>query len=664
MTQGRVVEYIDQGRFVCAVCLQDKGGRLHLLTLNRREVNIPPKRALSISRESIPVDRPREEILDRLRRVEEARSSLKEQVNVQELWELIHDEQESFDHRYLAQLCFGEQITDDHCSALMRALFEDRLHFKLKDGRFLPHSLEKVEALIKQREEEAIREERLRQGSLWIKGLTEGRETDPPACAEEIVEVLKQLALHGKEAPDYKFGAELLSRAGTPGGLRAARRLLVRMGVWEEDENLDLIRLEIPTDFPESALEESERLARRPFSGEGREDLRDLPVITIDGPATLDFDDALSVVFDGDDVVVGIHITDVAALIPPDSPVDREALLRASSLYLPGRQVPMIPPDLSQEALSLKEGCDRPALSLLTRFDSEGNLKEHRFTTSLIRVKKRMTYDEVNETLSSDPSLRALHRLSVRLRNRREEQGALQLSVPELIFLVEENGLSVRLLEQETPSRNIIAEFMILYNALAARLCKEEGIPVLYRTQEAPSERLEVDEWGYLYYVFRQRRKLYPLKMDTEPGAHAGLGLDAYTQATSPIRRYLDLVVQRQIQGFLTGAGPVYTEETLGRIRLSVEPVLRNLLRVRVNQMRYWTLKYLRQQGRRAYRAFVLDVLKSRYRVVLTDLLFVTEVKRNEGPTLSPGRPLWVLLSKADPWEDIVEFEITDAPQS
>src|SRR5512139_2373051 len=155
MNQGKIVEYIDHGNFIIALCLQDDGTRLHLLTPTNREMNLSPKRALLISKSSFSGQGPREEVLHKLKKTEEERNRLKEQVQVQELWELVKDDAESYDHAYLAQLCFGEQITDDHVYGLVRVLFEDKLYFKMKDNRFLPNYKEKIVNVLAQAAQEA-----------------------------------------------------------------------------------------------------------------------------------------------------------------------------------------------------------------------------------------------------------------------------------------------------------------------------------------------------------------------------------------------------------------------------------------------------------------------------------------------------------------------------
>ena len=658
MAQGKIVEYIDQGRFVCTICLQDKGNRLHLLTPSNREVNLSQKRIMLISETTIDVSQTREDLLERLKQKEERRIRLKDEIEVKDLWELVHDEDESFDHKYLAHLVFGETVTEDHFSALMRALFENRLYFKMKNGHFLPYSKEKVEQIIRQREEEAAKAEKLRQGSDWLKEIRAGNKPKDPPCKPEIVHLLIQLVLYGNDAPDFKYGKELLSNAGIS-DIRQARLLLVKLGEWEEDENLDLLRSGVEIAFTQDQLEASARLTAKGTDLTDREDLRDLPCLTIDGPFTQDFDDAISFSMVGDELHVGVHIADVAGAISADSILDLTAAERASSQYLPRRQIPMLPVDLSRNILSLRQGRDSTAISLLTRFDKNGALLDYRFVPTVIQVRRRLIYEDVNEILEGDPLFNEMHRFSQRLHHKRMHMGALNLSLPELE--VKFNGdLSLKLVEQDTPSRLIVAELMILYNWLAAKFCMENQIPILFRTQADPSERLPLDEKGYLYYVFQQRRKLSPLHIRTKPGPHSGLGVEMYIHATSPIRRYHDLVNQRQIHNYLLQKELIYDEKRLEEIRISTEPIIKSLGLIKRNRLRYWILKYLSQHRGKKFEALVLDEFKSKYRIVLTDFHMLADMKRQEGVIFSQGQKILVKVKKADPWDDIINLEYTD----
>jgi exoribonuclease-2 len=658
MNQGKIVEYIDHGDFIIALCLQDDGTRLHLLTPTNREMNLSPKRAIRISKASFNVQGPREEILRKLKKAEEERNRLKEQVQVQELWELVKDDAESYDHAYLAQLCFGEQITEDQISGLVRALFEDKLYFKMKDERFVPNSEEKIANALAQVAQEASKEEKLREGSDWLRAVLEGKPVQEPRCREEITRVLADLALYGEDAPNLKFGKELLQRAGVS-DIHEARRILVSLGVWSQDENLDLLRFEIRVSFSEEHLKESERICRaEAFLGE-REDLRNLRVWTIDGPMTRDFDDALSLAVEEDRIRLGIHIADVAGVIEPDTFLDEEASQRGTSLYLPRHQIPMIPVPLSQEALSLKQGCDRPALSLIAVLDRDGKLLESRFVQSLVRVEKQWTYDEVNESFDREPLLQEMRRLSQLMRQRRLDQGALVLSLPEIAVEVTAQGAVVlHKIEQDTPSRGMVAEFMIFYNWLAARFCKEHAIPAIYRCQEAPAERLSPEEVSYVYYVFKQRRKLSPLSIHTEPKPHSSLGVDMYTTVSSPIRRYYDLLVQRQIKSYLSRGVALYTREEIEKKRLVLDPLLKSIELLTRNSTRYWIQKYLAQHVGEKLPALVLDVIRNKYRVLLTDVLLIAEVKRENGQNLHEGQEIMVKIRKSDPWQDYLKVDI------
>lgn len=657
MAVGSIVEYIDQSRLICTVCLQDKGNRLHLLTPANREVNLSPKRTLLISATQMDVAQPRDQLLQKLQQIETLRIKLKEEIDVKEMWELIRDEEEVFDHRYLAQLAFGEDATEEHFSAVVRALFENRLYFKMKNGLFLPNSKDRVEQIVRQKEAAAERAARLEQGGKWLKEVHRGKQTKAPDCSKDIIRLLIQLALYGADADDFKYGRELLSYAGIT-DIREARSLLIALGEWEEDEPLDLLRSGVETVFTATQLEASARLAASAFSENRREDLRSLPIMTIDGPKTQDFDDAVSVEIFDNGLRIGVHIADVAAVIKKDSPIDAAARDRASSLYLPGRQIPMIPEDLSQDLLSLKEGCDRPAISLLARFDQDGSLLRYRFTSSMIRVQRQLTYDDVNENLLKKTQFRELHRLAEMLRQNRMNRGAINLSLPELEIGIDESGLlKLELVPQDSPSRMIVAEFMILYNELAAEFCRKNNIPVLFRAQSQPTEKLPLDEKGYVFYVFQQRRKLSPLHISPNPNPHSGLGVPVYTQATSPIRRYLDLIVQRQLTGFLRENTPIYNKQNLEEIRISVEPLVKTLGRIQRNRLRYWTLKYLGMTPGKTFNALVLDEFKNKYRVVLTDFLMVADFKRQGGVIFSKGQEILVKVKKADPWDDVIILE-------
>jgi exoribonuclease-2 len=263
----------------------------------------------------------------------------------------------------------------------------------------------------------------------------------------------------------------------------------------------------------------------------------------------------------------------------------------------------------------------------------------------------------VNEDLSEDVIFQNLCQMSRILREKRNKKGALSLSLPELQITFDANSfVRLELVPQDTPSRLIVAECMILYNWLIARFCQENQIPILFRTQTEPSERLSLDDDGYLYYVFKQRRKLNPLLIDTSPKPHSGLGVDVYTHATSPIRRYLDIVVQRQVGSALMGGAPIYDEKGLEEIRMLVGPMIKEIGRMKRNRIRYWILKYLQQHPADPYKALVLYEMKNKYRILVEDFLLVAELKREPRLNLNAADRILVKVRKVDPWMDTLEL--------
>jgi exoribonuclease-2 len=204
---------------------------------------------------------------------------------------------------------------------------------------------------------------------------------------------------------------------------------------------------------------------------------------------------------------------------------------------------------------------------------------------------------------------------------------------------------------------------MIFYNWMAARYCRDRRIPALYRGQASPSEIVSLDGVDPLYAALKQRGKLSPLEIDAKVHAHSGLGLDVYTNVSSPIRRYFDLLIQRQIISSLRDVPPPYTTDDLDKKRMVLEPMLRELERLKRNRLRYWILKWLLRESKKSFGALILAATKTKYKIALTDSLLITELKRQNGLDLKEGQRILVRVKKADPWEDILRLEYVGNPE-
>jgi ribonuclease R len=350
---------------------------------------------------------------------------------------------------------------------------------------------------------------------------------------------------------------------------------------------LSIIRkYHLPTEFPGDVLDQAGRISENIDAQQldGREDLRKEFIVTIDPDDARDFDDAIHVEKTGNGWRLGVHIADVAAYIEPESALDREARRRGNSVYLPDRVIPMLPERLSNGVCSLNPGVDRLTHSVFIHFDKNGVAKNARFARSVIRSAHRLTYKQAYAILTSPPRDRLGERLHVAwqlaalLRQKRFEQGALDLDFPEVKVSLDREGYPVKLERVENDeSHQLIEEFMLAANEAVARELKKRAIPTIYRVHENPEpEKLAeyrefVLSFNYKVGDLTHRAELQRLlssirgkpeeqalkvallkslkraRYAPQPLGHYGLAKANYLHFTSPIRRYADLVVHRAL---------------------------------------------------------------------------------------------------------------------
>ncbi len=410
-------------------------------------------------------------------------------------------------------------------------------------------------------------------------------------------------------------------RLGGKGAVRALK-LLIKVGRFEVHENLFLRRYHIDPAidpvFEAMAAELVEGLAwldAEDLSGlalEGREDQTGLFVVTIDDASTRDIDDGLSAVRLSDGrVEVGVHIADPAAIVGLEHPLEAEARRRGTTVYIPEGAIPMFPRVLSERAMSLVEGLVRPALSFWVIFDAAMAPVERRVSRSWVKVARRLTYEGVDAALAGGVEgvevevLRLLDALARARKAWRLSQGAVVISIPEARVSVGEASEDGRVevevrLQEDTASRDLVQEMMVLAGETAGQHCQARGLPVIYRIQEAPDDMSAVEASGGqaedLAGAFALRRVMKRGALSPVPRRHFGLGLESYVQATSPIRRYSDLLVHRQIQADLRGEGLPFDAAQVGGLSGQVEGLSNEASIVERESKRYWTLVHL--QGR------------------------------------------------------------------
>ncbi len=382
-------------------------------------------------------------------------------------------------------------------------------------------------------------------------------------------------------------------------GLKPAR-VLERLGNMGDARSVSLIAIhthDIPQEFPEPALAEANR-ARAVRIGR-RTDLRDVPLVTIDGEDARDFDDAVFAEPDGDGYRLIVAIADVAHYVRPGSALDHAARTRGNSVYFPDRVVPMLPEALSNGWCSLRPREDRGCLFVELQIDADGRKTGHKFGRGLMRSAARLTYEQVQQAQDAGndlglplPHLYAAFRALLAARTRR---GTLDLDLPERKVILDDTGRVASVAPRpRLDSHRLIEEFMILANVAAAEELEHRHRPCMYRVHAPPSDdKLATlrDFLATLGINLPPGDQIHPRDLDRvlrrvvdTPEAqlvnevmlrsqsqaayspdnigHFGLALTRYAHFTSPIRRYADLLVHRALIGALRlGPGGLDKEE-------------------------------------------------------------------------------------------------------
>lgn len=636
MESGEIVEYIDNNKIICSVVMESGNQKLKLFTENNREVKVTAQRLSHRGKAKLPLIADRHRMVTALKQLSAGRQAIAETIQVRELWEILNQEEDWIDLEILTGLCFPESVDDDHQSAVIRAMFKSRRYFRFKPDRFFPNTEDQV-AEILALEQKAAREQRLvDEGAAWIRSAPSGAAVEPDEDTRKLVEILKDYYLFEKDGAHWETGKAIARKAQ----LKSPEAIfdhLVAVGAWSADENLDLLRYRIPTDFSQPVLDLAQSLripTEESLKTGGRVDLTHLTTLTIDGQSTLDFDDALSVEPRDGHVLVGIHISDVAHAIKREDPLDAEARSRGSSIYMPDQRISMVPPVLAEDRLSLKKDRIRPAISTMVKIDASGEIVSYDIFASIIRVKHQLSYYEVNGTTEQEKTIACLHDIAIRFREKRMGQGALQITLPEINIWLDDTGApTVNRVNRESPGRMLIAEMMILSNWLGARFLKEKKIPAVFRSQPKPKERILKNGPGTLFQNWMQRKLLNRFVLRPEPDHHCGLGLDAYVTASSPIRKYFDLVTQRQIRAAL-GLEKAYTQTEIESIIDQLSRPMANIGRVQYRRNRYWLLKHLEGRIGEKEEAIVLQRRRNSYAILLKSYMIECALPQSSGIAL------------------------------
>ncbi|WP_022667464.1 ribonuclease catalytic domain-containing protein [Desulfospira joergensenii] len=648
MNIGAVVEYIDQQKIISAVILSQQKGKLRLLNENSREVNFSENRLSHIAPLRLDTAQPRTTLVNSLKEITENRKKLSEAIDIRELWEILHEESGDIDISAMTLFCFDPPLTPDHEAAVIRAFFKDRLYFKFNKLLFAPYTPDQVKAKKRQIEETEKKEHIIQKGIQWLTAMSKsGNESARPDGA--VLEILKSYYLFGSDSNTSAMARQMIKKSGltTPDPLF---NYFVRCGIWDTDENLDLLTLQVPTRFSDPVMQTAKKLSRTHaavYKDPCRKDLTHLPLVTIDGQSTLDYDDAISLESTEGGYCLGIHIIDVGAYIKSGDPIDMAARQRGSSIYMPDDKLPMIPSSLSEDLCSLRQDELRPGISTLIQMNRFFEVRDYKIVPSIIKVHQQMSYTEANLLNGKNDPITSLYKIATLLREKRLKAGAIQITLPEVNVWLEENReIRYSKVDRENPSRMLVSEMMIFANSLMAKFLADNEVPAVFRSQAPPKQRLFSGIELALMPNFMQRKQLSRAVIGTTPESHSGLGVKAYVTATSPIRRYHDLLTQRQIKAIL-GFGQPYSKQELDEILQTISIPMVNAGRIQGSRKRYWLIKYLESVKGQDFEALVLERHRDYYNILIKEFMLEARMPAS-GYQLKSGDLIQVAIQHAD----------------
>ncbi len=664
MKSGKIVYYFEHKEIMSGICLSDKDNSYHLLLPGSKEINLQKKRAFYVSDYSVDISLPKDVMMSIAEEKTVLQNKIAETICIPELWKSLENKGQLYDISFLTRKIFRNKSDSDREMAVIRSIMNDSIHFKIKNLQFFANTLEQIEKLKINLEKERKKQTKIIDFRKWLNVAKEKNSTAEKHSGEFFT-YLKQYTISGKQAPCYTTIKKALKSAQIT-TQKDCFDFLVKTGVFDEDENLLFQKHQIHCAWPETIINNIRSLLGPDNNSflfdKSRKDLTRINTFSIDDASTLDIDDALSFEEHYNSFMLYVHITDVASVIKPGTAIDLEAKRRGRSIYLPEGKSPMFPDCLSENSLSLKQGEIRPAVSFKIRLSLDGDIIDFSAQTSLIKNDLKMSYDETDNAIKTNPLLKKLYNLTLKLRKKRLLNGARSILLPELQLEVnQKKEIKIKKRKREAESQVLVSECMILANYCASLIFRKNSFPALYRKQTAPVDKIEQKDNLSLFELFSMKKNFEKVTIDTNAEPHNGLGLDSYTTITSPVRKYLDLVIQRQLLSFIRGEKPEYDPSSLEKIASSSQQILSKAAIVEKERKKYWLLKVLQKSIGKKKEALVLKKIFKRYSILLTEFYMTLTVRTLEGTELTPGETIYIKINKTDPFYGTLQASVSEA---
>lgn len=578
-------------------------------------------------------------------------------VNSEELYELLNGMAESFTFEELTQLYFSQDFTTEQMFSLVMTVACDEIRFNVHGNRVFLRTADEIAALLeeKQRRDE---EERARKAALdaaweWIRGnitkevFTSSVEfvpacSEPPVDAVRILLPLRDLLIHGEEYSrrneSFKLIDEICEKCSVVCSMDKivwSYKLLFHLGILRNDDELVKRRNNLKTTYPQLP---DEMLPLPVSDGIEREDMMDLNVFTIDSEHTEDIDDGLSWKKSNDGYKFYVHIADPDAFIRRGSILDKEAFTRATNVYMATERISMFPPAVTYSHFNLTAGEKRPSVTLEISTDTDYTIKSTRFCFVWIKVRHRLTYNEVDSMLESSQgekpdwceAIQHFQKLSLKCEAERVAGGAYLIERPDIHLIIGGDGkIKLDLLCSNSASHIIVREMMILFNKLTAKTMVLHKVPSIFISQSSPDALLEgnptvnydkhrdFSRYELIQFLITMKKSV----MGISAGLHFTMGLSYYTQATSPIRRYLDITEHRLLKGVVAGKKELMPSE--GEIKViaaTITAKMSNAAQCERESKNFWMLRYLEQNMDAVYKVLITKKITGGYLGEIEDL--------------------------------------------
>ncbi|WP_199289250.1 RNB domain-containing ribonuclease [Cyanobium sp. FACHB-13342] len=535
--------------------------------------------------------------------------------------------------------------------------------FRLRQGLVQPRSRDDLRRLRRERRHQMLH---VQAEQRWHQLLRARAKLDPQFLdpeQQQQLEVLLAWAAGDCDTPLPLPLRQALQAADCSPDTGSIRHLLVDLGQWEAHHLPSLRATTWEQGFSAALLAEADRLvaaAEQEQPGDAtRLDLTAQRSVTIDDADTCDIDDGLALeTTPSGQQRIWIHVADPGRLIPVDSPLDLEARRRGTSLYLARGILPMFPEALATGPMSLRAGQRSAAWSVWVELDGAGAIAASGLQRSWVSPTYRLSYADADELIDLAPpqerDLADLHVLLERRRQWRVQQGALLLDQPEGRIRADGDQALLEITEP-SPSRLLVAEAMILAGAAVATFGREQGLALPYRSQlpatlPPESELTALPEGPVRHAAIK--RCLSRGHTGTEPSGHFSLGLPAYVQATSPIRRYADLVVQRQLLAVQQHTPPL-AAEALQDLLTQLDGAIRQGIQISREDQRHWQQVWFHDHRQEHWAGLFLRWLRPQDRLGLVHVDALGLDLAAECPAGSqPGDGLLLRVQLVDPLRD------------